>query len=175
LDIQTLQILEDYLDNFQGILIVVSHDRYFLDRVVRKLLVFDNRGHINQFEGGYTDYYVTHGSFAGSGGGINAYGSSGSGNANSASDGRERGKSKAPAPAKKKFTFNEQREYDSIEDNIEKTEAKLAQIDKDIESSVSDFVKLNELTAQREEVSKELDYLLERYVYLTDLAEQFKG
>jgi ATP-binding cassette subfamily F protein uup len=204
LDIQTLQILEDYLDNFQGILIVVSHDRYFLDRVVRKLLVFDNCGHINQFEGGYTDYYVTHGSFAGSGGGINSYGSSGTGNANSASDikrrgtdlnggaygnnsrnfgvdtdnssdGHERGKSKAPAPAKKKFTFNEQREYDSIEDNIEKAEAKLAQIDKDIESSVSDFVKLNELTAQREEASKELDYLLERYVYLTDLAEQFKG
>lgn len=183
LDISTLCILEDYLDSFQGILIVVSHDRYFLDRVTRKLLVFDGAGHISQFEGGYTDYYVTHGSFA-----------------NSASDGYDTGRSSgdkatAPGPAdnkpsgadgagtpgtpakhnshetKKRLSYKEQREYDTIEDDIAAVESAIAQVDDEIAASVSDFMKLNELIKKKDELDEKLDYLLERYVYLTELAE----
>lgn len=173
LDISTLCILEDYLDSFQGILIVVSHDRYFLDRVTRKLLVFDGCGGISQFEGGYTDYYLTHGSFA----------NSASAGANtqtkpervSTSDKEPAQKKKTQNPSvKKKFSFNEQREYDTIEDTIARKEAEIEQTETDINNSVSDFVKLNELTQKKEQLESELDQLLERYVYLTELAESFE-
>lgn len=173
LDISTLCILEDYLDSFQGILIVVSHDRYFLDRVIRKLLVFDGCGGISQFEGGYTDYYLTHGSFA----------NSASAGANTQTK-PERVSTAAKEPAqkkktqnpsvKKKFSFNEQREYDTIEDTIARKEAEIEQTETDINNSVSDFVKLNELTQKKEQLESELDQLLERYVYLTELAESFE-
>lgn len=173
LDISTLCILEDYLDSFQGILIVVSHDRYFLDRVIRKLLVFDGCGGISQFEGGYTDYYLTHGSFA----------NSASAGANtqtkpervSTADKESAQKKKTQNPSmKKKFSFNEQREYDTIEDTIARKEAEIEQTETDINNSVSDFVKLNELTQKKEQLESELDQLLERYVYLTELAESFE-
>ena len=173
LDISTLCILEDYLDSFQGILIVVSHDRYFLDRVIRKLLVFDGCGGISQFEGGYTDYYLTHGSFA----------NSTSAGANtqtkpervSTADKEPAQKKKTQNPSvKKKFSFNEQREYDPIEDTIAQKEAEIEQTETDINNSVSDFVKLNELTQKKEQLESELDQLLERYVYLTELAESFE-
>lgn len=173
LDISTLCILEDYLDSFQGILIVVSHDRYFLDRVIRKLLVFDGCGGISQFEGGYTDYYLTHGSFA----------NSASAGANtqtkpervSTADKEPAQKKKTQNPSvKKKFSFNEQREYDTIEDTIARKEAEIEQTETDINNSVSDFVKLNELTQKKEQLESELDQLLERYVYLTELAESFE-
>ena len=173
LDISTLCILEDYLDSFQGILIVVSHDRYFLDRVIRKLLVFDGCGGISQFEGGYTDYYLTHGSFA----------NSTSAGANtqtkpervSTADKEPAQKKKTQNPSvKKKFSFNEQREYDTIEDTIAQKEAEIEQTETDINNSVSDFVKLNELTQKKEQLESELDQLLERYVYLTELAESFE-
>ena len=172
LDISTLCILEDYLDSFQGILIVVSHDRYFLDRVVRKLLVFDGQGSISQFEGGYTDYYLTHGSFANSA----ATPQSSPANVTSGSVAAEPSSKKKPQsqPVKKKFSFNEQREYDTIEDDIAAKEDAISQIETDINNSVSDFVKLNELTQKKEQLESELDHLLERYVYLTELAESFE-
>ncbi len=172
LDISTLCILEDYLDSFQGILIVVSHDRYFLDRVVRKLLVFDGQGSISQFEGGYTDYYLTHGSFANSA----ATPQSSPANVTSSSVAAEPSSKKKPQsqPVKKKFSFNEQREYDTIEDDIAAKEDAISQIETDINNSVSDFVKLNELTQKKEQLESELDHLLERYVYLTELAESFE-
>lgn len=180
LDISTLCILEDYLDSFQGILIVVSHDRYFLDRVIRKLLVFDGRGGISQFEGGYTDYYITHGAFANS-----AAGTTNDTTRSSSSKAQEtisleddpaadQNKKKGREPAiKKKFSFNEQREYDTIEDDIAAKEAEITQIEADINGSVSDFIKLNELTEKRAKLEEELDHLLDRYIYLTELAESF--
>ena len=154
-------------------MIVVSHDRYFLDRVIRKLLVFDGCGGISQFEGGYTDYYLTHGSFA----------NSTSAGANtqtkpervSTADKEPAQKKKTQNPSvKKKFSFNEQREYDTIEDTIAQKEAEIEQTETDINNSVSDFVKLNELTQKKEQLESELDQLLERYVYLTELAESFE-
>ena len=180
LDISTLCILEDYLDSFQGILIVVSHDRYFLDRVIRKLLVFDGKGAISQFEGGYTDYYITHGAFANS-----AAGTTNDTTRSSSSKAQEtisleddpaadQNKKKGREPAiKKKFSFNEQREYDTIEDDIAAKEAEITQIEADINGSVSDFIKLNELTEKKAKLDEELDHLLDRYIYLTELAESF--
>lgn len=180
LDISTLCILEDYLDSFQGILIVVSHDRYFLDRVIRKLLVFDGRGGISQFEGGYTDYYITHRAFANS-----AAGTTNDTTRSSSSKAQEtisleddpaadQNKKKGREPAiKKKFSFNEQREYDTIEDDIAAKESEITQIEADINGSVSDFIKLNELTEKKAKLDEELDHLLDRYIYLTELAESF--
>lgn len=171
LDISTLCILEDYLDSFQGILIVVSHDRYFLDRVVRRLFVWDGMGHISQFEGGYTDYYITHGTFANSTSAIYGADVKPPKARDAASDG-------APAKhnsheTKKRLSYKEQREYDTIEDDIAAVEAAISQIDDEIAASASDFVKLDELTKKKDELDKKLDYLLERYVYLTELAESF--
>ncbi|MGN0396151.1 MAG: ABC-F family ATP-binding cassette domain-containing protein [Coprococcus sp.] len=166
LDISTLCILEDYLDNFQGILIAVSHDRYFLDRVARKLFVFDGNGHISQFEGSYTDYYLQYGSFANS--------SNSSFQSEPVKSKPEASKAIAPKTSvKKKFSFKEQREYDTIESDIEKIETELDVIDTAIEESATDFAKLNRLMEEKAQLEERLDYLMERYIYLTDLAEQF--
>ena len=176
LDISTLCILEDYLDSFQGILMVVSHDRYFLDRVIRKLLVFDGRGSISQFEGGYTDYYITHGSFANSAADPSSDDTKAAEITVSDPDTGSAGQSKKKnreSSAKKKFSFNEQREYDAIEDDIAAKEAEIAQTEEDINNSVSDFVRLNELTEKKAKLEEDLDHLLDRYVYLTELAESF--
>ena len=174
LDISTLCILEDYLDSFQGILIVVSHDRYFLDRVVRKLLVFDGNGGISQFEGGYTDYYITHGAFANSASETET--KSASQTTASVTTGTDSQAARKPQPnsAKKKFSYKEQREYDTIEDDITAKEEAIAKVEAEISNSVSDFVKLSSLSAEKEQLEAELDQLLERYVYLTELAESFQ-
>ena len=174
LDISTLCILEDYLDTFQGILIVVSHDRYFLDRVVKRLFVYDGYGQIRQFEGSYTDY----GTFAnsvksGSGSVKPAPASKGKPAADSSKSGAAE-KDTAPKRAKNKFTFNEQREYDTIEDDIAACEETIDGLDREIAASTTDFTKLNHLMAEKENAELKLEHLMERYVYLTDLLESFK-
>lgn len=178
LDISTLCILEDYLDTFQGILIVVSHDRYFLDRVVKRLFVYDGYGQIRQFEGSYTDYYLEYGTFAnsvksGSGSVKPAPASKGKPAADS-SKSRAAEKDTAPKRAKNKFTFNEQREYDTIEDDIAACEETIDGLDREIAASTTDFTKLNHLMAEKENAELKLEHLMERYVYLTDLLESFK-
>ena len=178
LDISTLCILEDYLDTFQGILIVVSHDRYFLDRVVKRLFVYDGYGQIRQFEGSYTDYYLEYGTFAnsvksGSGSAKPAPASKGKPAADSSKSGAAE-KDTAPKRAKTKFTFNEQREYDTIEDDIAACEETIDGLDREIAASTTDFTKLNHLMAEKENAELKLEHLMERYVYLTDLLESFK-
>lgn len=178
LDISTLCILEDYLDTFQGILIVVSHDRYFLDRVVKRLFVYDGYGQIRQFEGSYTDYYLEYGTFAnsvksGSGSVKPAPASKGKPAADSSKSGAAE-KDTAPKRAKNKFTFNEQREYDTIEDVIAACEETIDGLDREIAASTTDFTKLNHLMAEKENAELKLEHLMERYVYLTDLLESFK-
>lgn len=178
LDISTLCILEDYLDTFQGILIVVSHDRYFLDRVVKRLFVYDGYGQIRQFEGSYTDYYLEYGTFAnsvksGSGSAKPAPASKGKPAADSSKSGAAE-KDTAPKCAKNKFTFNEQREYDTIEDDIAACEETIDGLDREIAASTTDFTKLNHLMAEKENAELKLEHLMERYVYLTDLLESFK-
>ncbi len=178
LDISTLCILEDYLDTFQGILIVVSHDRYFLDRVVKRLFVYDGYGQIRQFEGSYTDYYLEYGTFAnsvksGSGSAKPAPASKGKTAADSSKSGAAE-KDTTPKRAKNKFTFNEQREYDTIEDDIAACEETIDGLDREIAASTTDFTKLNHLMAEKENAELKLEHLMERYVYLTDLLESFK-
>ena len=173
LDISTLCILEDYLDTFQGILIVVSHDRYFLDRVVKRLFVYDGYGQIRQFEGSYTDYYMEYGTFAnsvksGSGSVKPAPASKGKPAADSSKSGAAE-KDTAPKRAKNKFTFNEQREYDTIEDDIAACEETIDGLDREIAASTTDFTKLNHLMAEKENAELKLEHLMERYLSLINI------
>lgn len=160
LDIQTLTILEDYLDTFEGIVITVSHDRYFLDRVVRRIFAFEENGAIWQYEGGYSDYQIAY---------------------------EIRHPEEIPAEplktpkvktekvrttAKLKFTFKEQREYEIIDDDIAALEEKIAMLERKILENSRDFVKLNQYTKEKEEAEVLLEEKMDRWVYLNDLAEQ---
>lgn len=166
LDIQTLCILEDYLDTFPGILITVSHDRYFLDRVVRRMLTFEGNGRVEQFNGSYTEYFQSRESDK------NQEDRSGEGfreNRNFNPEQISRSKVKTE---KLKFTFQEQKEYDTIEQDIEKLEQKIEELDAAILKTATDFVKLNELSKEKEATEQALEEKMERYVYLEELAEK---
>lgn len=186
LDIATLRILEDYLDSFQGIVIVVSHDRYFLDRVVRRIFAFEGDGHIGQYEGGYTDY-VNRRSFIQEGqNGRNAQGGSGAQNVNRkiasvesgdgiiGSDGEDTVRNQK-GPRKLKFSYKEQREYETIESEIAALEEKIAKLDRDITEFSRDFVKLNEATQEKEASEKLLEEKMDRWMYLEDLAARIES
>ena len=160
LDIQTLAILEEYLEHFPGILIVVSHDRYFLDKTADRLFAFEGRGKLRQYEGGYSDYLESRGAEAGS----------------EVSAGK---KSKAVGEKtekvrtrKLKFTWQEQKDYETIEEVIAGIEEKIAELEKQMEVSATDFVRLNQLTEEKEEQERLLEEKMERYVYLCDLADR---
>ena len=156
LDIATLTILEDYLQTFKGIVITVSHDRYFLDKTVNRIFAFagDGSGNIVQIEGGYTENLEK----------IHAV----TAVAKVQPAVREK-KERIPAPEKKKRrTYNEQREWNMIDAEIEKLEQKLLQLDESINESTSNYSKLTELSAQKEEVQKQLDEKMERWVYLSE-------
>lgn len=159
LDIKTLTILEDYLDSFDGIVIAVSHDRYFLDRVVRRIFAFEN-GRLRQYEGGYSDYELV------------------------AEFDKEPVKSEPGIPKntgkkvkqeKLKFTYAEQKEFEHIEDDIGKIEARITEIDNLMVKNSNDFVKLNELDCEKKKLNEELEYKMERWEYLTELDEQIKN
>lgn len=172
LDISTLCILEDYLDSFPGILIAVSHDRYFLDRVVRRMLTFEGQGRITLYNGSYTDYYTEHKESiitVGSASNENSQNKEGSINGGAEDYKKQKEKNK-----KLKFTYNEQREYETIEEDIEKLEEKIAECEKGISDpkNASDFVKLSDLSKEKEELEVKLEEKMERYVYLEELAEQ---
>lgn len=170
LDITTLTVLEDYLDTFDGIVITVSHDRYFLDRTVTRILSFEENGVIKQYEGGYTDYINASGrKLAVTGNSNNTkdspkpQDSSKSLNRNNWKDGQEK---------KKKMSYKEQREYETIEDDIAKLEEELENIEADILKYSHDFVKLNELSSQKDEISNNLSEKMDRWMYLEELAQQ---
>ncbi|MDO4260637.1 MAG: ABC-F family ATP-binding cassette domain-containing protein [Eubacteriales bacterium] len=162
LDIQTLAILEDYLERFPGILITVSHDRYFLDKVADRLFAFEEGGRLRQYEGGYSDYLEAK----------KQWEQPDPGRAKPKKAASE--KTERTRQTKLKFTWQEQRDYETIEEEIEGIEEKLRELDRQIERSATDFVKLNELTAQKEEQEALLEEKMERYLYLTDLAERIE-
>lgn len=178
LDTKTLTILEDYLDNYDGIVITVSHDRYFLDRIVRRIFAFEGGGKLRQYEGGYTDYVnrvreegrETGGASAGAGG------MNGAGVGNVCRQAvTEKVDSRATwknGPKKLKFTYKEEREYETIEADIEALEAKIEELDAKMLTVASDFGKLNALTKEKEEVEQQLEEKMERWEYLEDLAER---
>lgn len=161
LDIQTLTILEHYLDTFPGIVVTVSHDRYFLDCMVNRIFAFEGDGLVKQFEGGYSDYMLTKGD-----------------------DVPEEKKPEKPKEEKKsyqkdrssqlKFTYSEQKEYDTIDDDIAKLEANIEKLEADMVSNASNYGKLNELMKEKEEREKQLEVKMERWMYLTELAQKIE-
>ncbi len=174
LDIRTLTILEDYLDSFQGIVITVSHDRYFLDRMVRRIFAFEGDGNVVQYEGGFTDYQAAYllkhpELSAGSGTRADRCNVSGSAGENmekkSSQDGRSHQK-------KLKFSYKEQREWDTIEDEIGELEAKISDLDGQIAESATNYGKLNQLMAEKTEKEALLEEKMDRWMYLQELAEK---
>lgn len=168
LDITTLTILEDYLDHFPGIVIVVSHDRYFLDRVVGRMFIFEGNGKLRQSEGGYTDYQNRLRLEAG----LGDEGETPT-NANrdkKTAEGQEKPKWNTGREKKLKFTYQEQKDYETIESDIAKLEAKLEQLDADMLKFARDFVKLRELSEEKEKTETLLEEKMDRWMYLEDLA-----
>lgn len=174
LDIQTLTILEDYLDHFDGIIITVSHDRYFLDRIVNRIFSFEGDGKVRQFEGGYSDYLIrkelegldTEVSLKGHAAATEEQSTKGE---NSSKDTWKQRKPKL------KFTYKEQREFETIDDDIAKLEEKLETLDAQIAANATNSVKLRELMDKKEEAGNELDEKMERWVYLNDLNEKIQN
>lgn len=176
LDIETLNVLEDYLDHFEGIIVVVSHDRYFLDRIVNRIFAFEPDG-LQQYEGGYTDYFWKHKERYE---GVEKE-SQVVPNPSKACDKRREEDKAASGKAsgrqhepKLKFTYKELREYETIDDDIAKLEARLAEMDALITQSATDFVKLTEYTGEKEALEQALEEKMERWVYLNDLAERIQ-
>lgn len=164
LDIETMTILEDYLDSFDGIVITVSHDRYFLDRVVRRIFSFEGNGVIKQYEGGYTDYYNKKQEEV-------EYTKE---QEKPASKGRQEKTAYKSKNKKLKFSYNEQREYDTIEEDIGKLEKKLEKLDIDMNKNATNSVKLKELMDEKEETEALLMEKMDRWEYLEDLAKKIQ-
>lgn len=174
LDIPTLTILEDYLNSFSGIVVTVSHDRYFLDNVVDRIFEFDGNGHLQQYEGGYTDYLEAK---------VRREITETSMNAKTTASVEKTLESKKESaetwkqnrPVKLKFTFKEQREYETIDDDIAALEEKIEKLDQEIMANATNSGKLNELTKEKEQAEAELEEKMDRWVYLNDLAEKIEA
>ncbi len=161
LDIATLQILEDYLDHFAGIVIVVSHDRYFLDRTVRRIFAFEEDGKLRQYEGGYTDYSLKKA--------IEKAELEGTATVSGETKSSEKGQWNK-GPRKLKFTYQEQKDYETIESDIAELEEKIEKLEVEMTTVSTDFVKLNQLMADKEAAEKLLEEKMDRWMYLEDLA-----
>lgn len=165
LDIRTLTILEDYLDGFEGIVIAVSHDRYFLDRMVRRIFAFESHGKVSQYEGGYTDYQREY-------------------ERRHQGEDREKketarkpekgiqGKENRGGGRKLRFTYQEQKDWEVIEGQIQTLEEELAGLEVRIGAAASDFAALNSLMEEKQQKEEALENKMERWMYLNDLAEQ---
>ena len=180
LDIRTLTILEDYLDSFQGIVITVSHDRYFLDRIVRRIFAFEGNGKITQYEGGFTDYQAAvlrkevEAEAMAAGNPKAGVKSDKSKDEKSEEDSKSSKKTWNGGPKKLRFTYQEQKDWDVIESQIEKLEEEIAGLEVQMEKAASDFVKLKELMDRKAQAESELDAKMERWMYLNDLAEKIE-
>lgn len=181
LDIQTLSVLEQYLDEFPGVVIVVSHDRFFLDRTVDKIMAFEGQGRVRVHVGSYSEYaewMLRNGGEAS--GALGSRDSAGTGAAGTPSgEGRAtgggNGSSAKEAPREKlKFSYNEQREFEQIDGLIEAAENKLAAVQTEMEAAGSDAARLQELLQAQEACEQELERLMERWTYLNELAEKIE-
>lgn len=166
LDIKTMTILEDYLKTFDGIVITVSHDRFFLDKIVSRIFSFEN-GDIVQYEGGYSDF-------------ISVYNEKHKNDdVNGSISSYEKVKKENQVQWKKenkkvKFSYNEQREFNTIDDDIEKIENDISNVDKQILENATNSVKLGELMIKKEELEKLLEEKMQRWIYLNELAQQIE-
>lgn len=173
LDIATLTRLEDYLDSFDGIVITVSHDRYFLDRIVSRIFCFEGNGKITQYEGGYTDYLnKTDTKMSVTDAGISS--KTTKNNDTSSAHTVNKNNWKEGHVKKKKMSYQEAKDYETIEEDIAKLEADIEQADNDMLKFANDFVKLNEITAKKETLENELSQKMERWMYLEELAESLQ-
>lgn len=170
LDIKTLEILESYLDTFPGIVITVSHDRYFLDRVVSRIFAYEGEGKITQYEGGFTDYKL-----ALEEKGVLPY-------TNIQMDAKQKVKTQSsneyrnkPREAKLKFTYHEQKEYETIDHDIATLEATMEALEAESIREASNYTRLNEIMKEKEEAEQRLEEKMERWVYLNDLAERIEA
>lgn len=173
LDIETLEILEDYLDGFAGIVIVVSHDRYFLDRTVDRIFSFEGGGRLKQYEGGFSDYYEKKQAENGiaSDGATQSVKEAVSGDTTSAKP----KKYYKERENKLKFTYAEQKEYDTIDDAIASLESKIEELDGEIAGAATQYSRLNELMQEKADVEAQLEHMMDRWVYLNDLAEKIEA
>lgn len=164
LDIQTLTILEDYLDSFEGTVIAVSHDRYFLDRTSEKLLVFEGNGTINHYVCNYSEYIEKYSSEV---------------NVTKEDTKKKEAKDSYKEEKKKnkplKFTFKEQKEFEEIDNTIANLEDNISKLDELINSSGSDYETLQKLLGEKEELASKLDHSMERWAYLNELAEKIEA
>jgi len=164
LDIQTMAIFEDYLDSFDGIVIAVSHDRYFLNRVTDRIFAFAQNGIIKQYEGNYDDY-------------ITKLENESSENISQVKKYTQKTEAQREKPKseKLKMTFKEKFEFENIDQNISDLEEKIAELEMDIVASSTDFIKLTALIKEKEERQKELDEKMDRWVYLNDLNDKINS
>ena len=177
IDIQTLTILEDFLNSFPGIVITVSHDRYFLDNVVDRIFEFDGNGHLQQYEGGYTDYLETkqkRTSQETSESGNALFGKSGKGKSEEGSSKSSRDW-KQNRKTKLKFSYKEQKEFETIDDDIAHLEDGIAALEAEILANATNPGKLNELMKEKEKAEHALEEKMNRWVYLNDLAEKIES
>ena len=168
IDIATLTILEDYLDRYEGIVVTVSHDRYFLDRTMKRMFAFEEDGRLKQYEGGYTEYSLKKSAEKET----EEAGQTKKNAENGAkTDLQESQKGqRTRGPKKLKFTYQEQKDYETIEADMAALEEKMAALDKDIAAAAHDFVKLNKLVEEKGELEAELDKKMDRWMYLEELA-----
>ena len=176
LDIATLRVLEDFLDEFAGIVITVSHDRYFLVRPDERIDAYEN-GNIVVYEGDYTEYQEKSGRIEAdsidsvdSGSGLHIKKSN-----EKKKEGREQWLASKNKEKKLKFSYKEQKEFETIDEDIEKLEEKIAELEEQISKCATDFIKLNELMQEKEKTEAELSDKMERWVYLNDLAEKIEA
>lgn len=179
LDIATLTILESYLDTFQGIVIAVSHDRYFLDRTMKRIFAFEGDGIIRQYEGNYSDYLLRKSVEAELVQQTACDGKSGrtkekeTTEKNGSTETEAAGEKKNtwdPGKRKLKFSYKEQKEYETIEQDIADMEQQIADLEASIPNYASDFVKLQEINQKTEEAKAALEEKMDRWMYLEELA-----
>ena len=159
LDIETLTILEDYLASFDGIVIAVSHDRYFLDKIATQIFEVSDSGEVLRYTGGYTDYLEKR--------------------RESSPEVREKKEKKEaprePKPQKLRFSYKEQREYAVIEEEIAVLEEKITQTDADMAANATDYTALQRLTEEKEQLEQALEEKMDRWMYLSELAEKIEA
>ena len=176
IDIPTLTILEDYLASFAGIVIAVSHDRYFLDNLVDRIFEFDREGNLTQYEGGYTDYLEAKKRREGiETGDAVSFKADGKDEETPKTEKDSVKTWKQNRPTKLKFSYKEQREFETIDDDIAALEARIEKLDAEIMANATNSGKLNELTQQKTEAEAQLEEKMDRWMYLNDLAEQIEA
>lgn len=168
LDIETLKILEDFLDKFIGVVVVVSHDRYFLDRICNKIFSYEGDGLIKEYHGNYSDFLITKEV-------EKAQASMNNIDSTLKKDDKVKGSKEKIKENKPKFTFKEQKEFETIDNDIADLEEKISSIEDDMTKNSSNYGKLNELMKEKEELQEALDHKYERWEYLNEIAEAIEA